>query len=150
KILGDESSNPESSDLATMTSGTSLPGLILGTAPYMSPEQARGKPLDKRSDIWAFGTVLFEMLTGQRVFAGETATDVIGAITHMEPRWELLPAETADAIRRLLHRCLAKDVRQRLRDMGDARLEIEAASHESPAGARPEGTGKRGWIFAGA
>ncbi len=148
KILVDEFSNPESSNLDTATAGVSLPGVILGTAPYMSPEQARGKPLDKRTDIWAFGIVLFEMLTGERVFAGETATDVIGAIAYKEPQWESLPAETPEAIRRLLRRCLAKDIRHRLHDIGDARLEIEASSDESSVSSRPQSIGKHVWIVA--
>jgi serine/threonine protein kinase len=139
----DESATAAFSNSATMTSGASLPGVILGTAPYMSPEQARGKPLDKRSDIWAFGTVLFEMLTGRRVFAGETATDVIAAIVHKDPGWESLPTEVPAAIRSLLRRCLAKDIRQRLRDIGDARLEIEAACSESSVDPRPQQGRKR-------
>ena len=105
-------------------------GNILGTAVYMSPEQARGKAVDKRTDIWAFGCVLFEMLTGRPVFEGETVSDVLGAIIHKEPDWEKLPANTPAAIRRLLRRCLAKDAHQRLHDIADARLEIEATLHE--------------------
>ena len=95
-------------------------GTILGTAPYMSPEQARGKIVDKRTDIWAFGCVLYEMLTGRRAFDGETMSDVLAAVLEREPRWEALPAATPPAVRRLLHRCLEKDPRRRLRDIGDA------------------------------
>src|SRR5213078_992179 len=87
-------------------------GVLLGTAAYMSPEQAKGKAVDKRSDIWAFGCVLFEMLTGKQSFSGETLTDI--------------PASTPDAIRRLLRRCLTKDAKQRLRDVGEARITIES------------------------
>jgi serine/threonine protein kinase/Tol biopolymer transport system component len=105
-------------------------GNILGTAAYMSPEQARGMAVDKRTDIWAFGSVLFEMLTGRPAFEGETVSDVLGAIMHKEPDWEKLPAKTPAAIRRLLRRCLAKDAHQRLHDIADARLEIEATLHE--------------------
>jgi eukaryotic-like serine/threonine-protein kinase len=101
------------------------PGVILGTAEFMSPEQARGKLVDKRTDIWAFGCIVYEMLTGRRAFTGETATDVLAAIVTSEPRWDLLPATTPPRIRDLLGRCLQKDPNRRLRDIGDARIEIE-------------------------
>jgi serine/threonine-protein kinase len=101
------------------------PGVILGTAEFMSPEQARGKPVDKRTDIWAFGCIVYEMLTGRRAFTGETATDVLAAIVTSEPRWDLLPATTPLRIRDLLARCLQKDPNRRLRDIGDARIEVE-------------------------
>jgi tetratricopeptide (TPR) repeat protein len=101
------------------------PGVILGTAEFMSPEQARGKPLDKRTDIWAFGCIVYEMLTGRRAFTGETATDVLASIVTSEPRWDLLPATTPPRIRDLLGRCLQKDPNRRLRDIGDARMELE-------------------------
>ncbi len=104
---------------------TTQPGLILGTAGYMSPEQARGRNVDRRTDIWAFGCVLYEMLTAQRTFAGETVTDVLGAIVHREPDWNLLPATTPRRIRALLHRCLRKDVKRRIQAIGDARVSIE-------------------------
>ena len=87
-------------------------GMLLGTAGYMSPEQARGKPVDRRTDIWAFGCVLFEMLGGRRAFDGETVTDVLGAIVHKEPEIDKLPASVPRRIRRLLERCLQKDVDQ--------------------------------------
>jgi eukaryotic-like serine/threonine-protein kinase len=100
-------------------------GLILGTAAYMSPEQARGRPLDRRTDIWSFGCVLFEALTHRRPFGGETASETIAQILEREPDWSLLPDTTARAIELLLRRCLRKDLQNRLRDIGDARLEIE-------------------------
>ena len=100
-------------------------GIILGTAAYMSPEQARGRAVDARTDIWAFGCVLFEMLTGRRPFDGETVTDILGAIVHKEPDWSLLPATLPDSLRRLLERCLAKDQKQRLHNIADVRLEIQ-------------------------
>ncbi len=103
------------------------PGVILGTAEFMSPEQARGKPVDKRTDIWAFGCILYELLTGLRAFTGETTTDVLVAIVTTEPRWELLPQTTPNRVRELLGRCLQKDPGRRLRDIGDARIEIEEA-----------------------
>jgi hypothetical protein len=93
----------------------------------MSPEQARGKAVDKRTDIWAFGCVVYEMLTGRAAFAGETLTDTLAAIVEREPNWRLLPKATPSAIRRLLQHCLEKDARRRLRDIGDARIEIDDA-----------------------
>ena len=104
-----------------------IPGAIMGTAGYMSPEQARGKPVDKRSDIFSFGCVLFEMLTGAGPFPGETVTDSLGAILHREPNWLLLPTSTPRRVRELLINCLAKDRKNRLHDIGDARLELERA-----------------------
>jgi serine/threonine protein kinase len=103
-------------------------GMVLGTAPYMSPEQARGKPADRRTDIWAFGCVLYEMLTGRAVFAGETLSDTLAAILERDPDWRLLPAGTSTTLRRLLRRCLQKDPARRLHDIADARLDLEDAS----------------------
>jgi len=108
----------------SLTAATSE-GTILGTARYMSPEQARGKPVDRRSDIWSFGCVMFETLTNSRPFDGETVSDTIVRILEHEPDWRLLPAATPAPIRHLLRRCLQKDLPRRLRDIGDARLEIE-------------------------
>ncbi|MCZ6714595.1 MAG: protein kinase, partial [Deltaproteobacteria bacterium] len=105
----------------------------LGTTPYMSPEQASAKPLDKRTDIWAFGCTLYEALSGRRAFPGETVASTIAAIHGREPDWERLPTQTPTRIRELLRRCLAKDLDGRLRDIGDARLEIEAALGELAA-----------------
>ncbi|HET9886164.1 MAG TPA: serine/threonine-protein kinase, partial [bacterium] len=109
----------------TITAGATLRGEVLGTASYMSPEQARGKQVDKRTDIWAFGCVLFETLTGVSPFRGETIADTLAAIVRAEPEWKHLPAETPHAIRRLLRRCLEKDVNRRLHDIADARIELE-------------------------
>jgi len=114
--------------MPTVTSAGSAAGIILGTAAYMSPEQARGKAVDRRTDIWAFGCVLYEMLTGRRAFDGETVTDVLAAVVSREPDWDALPAATPRAIRALLARCLDKDARMRLRDIGEARVVLEAAS----------------------
>ena len=102
-------------------------GLILGTAAYMSPEQAAGKAVDKRTDLWAFGVVVMEMLTGRPVFTGETVSHVLASVLKNDPDWTALPATTPAAIRRLLRRCLEKDRKQRLSDAADARLEIEEA-----------------------
>ena len=100
-------------------------GIVLGTAAYMSPEQARGRPVDRRADIWAFGAVLFEMLTGKRASPSEDVTDTIVSVISKEPDWSALPAETPTALRRLLVRCLKKDPKARLRDIGEARVQIE-------------------------
>jgi eukaryotic-like serine/threonine-protein kinase len=102
-------------------------GVLLGTAAYMSPEQTRGKAVDKRSDIWAFGCVLYEMLTGQRAFGGEDVTDTLAAVVRAEPAWDALPEGVSPSVRVILHRCLQKDPKRRLRDIGDAGLEIEEA-----------------------
>jgi len=109
----------------TITADYTKPGVILGTAPYMSPEQARGRQVDKRSDVWSFGVILFECLTGQMLFAGETATDSIGAILHKELDLKGLPPGTPSIVGYLLKRCLERDRKLRLRDMGDARIELE-------------------------
>jgi hypothetical protein len=112
------------SGLTTGLEGTSHPGAILGTAAYMSPEQARGLTVDKRTDVWAFGAVLFEMLTGERAFPGSSAADIFAAVIHTEPDWRKLPAGVPAGIVRVLRRCLTKEPQQRLRDIADARLEI--------------------------
>jgi eukaryotic-like serine/threonine-protein kinase len=116
----------------TMTSPAMMTGagMILGTAAYMSPEQARGKTVDKRADIWAFGCVLYEMLTGKTAFGGETLTDIVAAVVTNEPDWAALPANTPAAARALLRRCLQKDLGRRLQHVGDARIEIEEAIAE--------------------
>jgi eukaryotic-like serine/threonine-protein kinase len=102
-------------------------GLILGTCAYMSPEQARGLPVDKRTDVWAFGCLLFEMLTGRRAFAGETVPETMTAVLEREPDWPRLPENTPQTVRRLLRRCLEKDPHHRLHDIADARIEIDDA-----------------------
>jgi serine/threonine-protein kinase len=111
-------------------------GVILGTVGYMSPEQARGAPVDKRTDVWAFGCVLYEMLTGHAAFARRTSSDSIAAILEHEPDWRTLPASTPPAIVRLLQRCLEKDVGPRLRDIGDARSEIDEARSDLSSSSR--------------
>jgi Tol biopolymer transport system component len=121
-------------------------GFILGTAAYMSPEQARGRPVDERTDIWAFGCVLFEMLAGRRPFGpADSVADAIAAAISREPEWNTLPASTPDSVRRLLRRCLQKDPSRRLRHIGDAKLEIEDAAEPVSARApgEPDGRGSR-------
>jgi len=117
----------------TLTVGGTRQGVLLGTAAYMSPEQARGQSVDKRADIWAFGCVLYEMLTGRMAFAGATVSDHIAAILERDPDWAALPTTTPPAIQRLLRRCLEKDTKRRLHDIADARIEIdEAAARSGP------------------
>jgi serine/threonine protein kinase/Tol biopolymer transport system component len=111
----------------SVVAGNTVEGAILGTAAYMSPEQARGQPVDKRTDIWAFGCVLFEMLTGRAPFARATVSDTLAAILEAQPEWHLLPSSTPPHIRRLLERCLTKDMKRRIRDIADARIEIDDA-----------------------
>jgi len=105
--------------------GASVPGVILGTAAYMSPEQAKGKDADRSSDIWALGCVLYEMLTAHATFEGETIAEIFAAVFKAEPDWRRLPAETPEAIRRLLRRCLQKDRNERLKSADAARIEIK-------------------------
>ena len=114
----------------TISMGGTQPGVILGTAAYMSPEQARGKPVDKRADVWAFGCVLWEMLTGRMAFGGETTSHSILAVLDRTPDWRLLPETAPPAVVRLLQRCLEKDPERRLNDIADARIEIDDARGE--------------------
>jgi serine/threonine protein kinase/Tol biopolymer transport system component len=131
KALEPASVAPNVSQSPTITSpAMTQAGMILGTAAYMSPEQAKGRPADKRSDIWAFGCVFYEMLAGGRAFTGEDVTDTIVSVVSKEPEWSALPAATPYAVRRLLLRCLKKDARGRLRDIGEARIEIDESSAE--------------------
>jgi serine/threonine protein kinase len=123
----DPDGDPKIAHSPTITISATHGGIILGTAAYMSPEQARGKSVDKRADIWAFGCVLFEMLTGHKAFDRETVSDTMAAILEREPEWRRLPASTPPTVRRLLQRCLTKDVGRRLRDIGDACLELDDA-----------------------
>ena len=133
-------------------------GRLLGTPTYMAPEQARAKPIDRRVDIWAFGCVLFECLTGRRAFEGESMTDVLGAVLHTTPDLATLPPGTPPAVRELLERCLEKDPRRRLRDIGEARLLLERAATGATgatrpaagagAGAAPDVKRSRPWLLA--
>ncbi len=124
----------------TVTAHRTSEAVILGTAAYMSPEQARGKPVDQRADIWAFGCLLYEMLSGRQAFAGETVSDIIASILQREPDWSLLPPATSPAVCRLLRRCLQKDRHRRLHSAADVWLELEEVEHEPPE-SREEATG---------
>ena len=126
EAVGDPSESP------TRTAAATRAGVIMGTAAYMSPEQARGKPLDKRTDIWSFGCVLYEILTGRRAFGNETAIDTISAILGREPDWRRVPEAIPAGVRRLLRRCLEKDSRRRLHDVADARIELEDLERKGP------------------
>jgi serine/threonine-protein kinase len=134
--------DPASCDTCASPPNT-IAGVILGTAAYMSPEQARGQPVDKRTDIWAFGCVLYEMLTGRAPFARETTSDSMAAILARDPDWAALPRDLSPVVGRLIRRCLTKDRQHRLRDIGDARLEIEEAL-ASPA-ATPHAPVEKAW-----
>ncbi len=125
--------------------------MILGTPAYMSPEQARGQVLDKRTDIWAFGCVLYEMLTGTRAFAANDVSGTLARVLMTEPDWDALPASTPTSIRRLLQRCLEKDPKRRLRDIGDVGFQIEDAQNAAPSGAaiaRLSKSQERAWWIA--
>ena len=117
-------------------------GVILGTAAYMSPEQARGRVVDKRTDVWAFGCVLFEMLTGARAFGGDTVTDTLARVLEREPDWHMLPASLPTAVRTVLDRCLRKDPAKRIHDISDARIELE---NDAPANQPPAAHPGRRW-----
>ncbi|MCG6925344.1 MAG: serine/threonine-protein kinase [Acidobacteria bacterium] len=129
---GVSGSTPDLSQSPTLAHTGTAAGLILGTAAYMAPEQARGKPVDKRADIWAFGVLLWEMLTGRQLYTGETVSDVLAAVLTREPDWTELP-EGARHLRRVLERCLEKDPRRRLRDIGDVRMDVERAQEAGAA-----------------
>ncbi len=120
-------------DSPTLSVAATQAGVILGTAAYMSPEQARGKPVDRRTDIWSFGSVLFEILAGKRPFQGETVSDTLAAILKSDPDWNVLPADIPPRIRELTRRCLRKDPKQRLQAIGEARIAIEETIHDTGA-----------------
>jgi len=131
---GDMSPAHDLSHSPTVTSGGTRQGVILGTASYMSPEQARGKPVDRRTDIWSFGCVLYETLSGRRAFEGETSSDVLASVLTRDADWKALPAGTPSRVRDVLRRCLQKDPNRRLHDAADARIELEDASTELSSG----------------
>jgi len=142
KALADEGPAGEASAKSpTLSVLATRAGTILGTAAYMSPEQARGKRLDKRTDVWSFGCVLYEVLTGRQAFGGDSITDVLAAVVGKEPDWSLLPPETPAHVRRLLRLCLEKDANKRLRDIGDAWIAGEEQKPLPTVAAR-----KRSWV----
>ena len=123
--------NLSASPTISLTAAATQMGMVIGTAAYMSPDQASGAPVDKRADSWSFGAVLFEMLTGRRAFDGETMSHVLAAVLKAEPDWSFVPTERPAAIHTLLRRCLAKERRRRVPDIGMARLEIDDATTAS-------------------
>jgi eukaryotic-like serine/threonine-protein kinase len=127
KAFATDTATEDPSNSPTLSMNPTMHGVIMGTAAYMSPEQARAKPVTKATDIWAFGCVLYELLTGKQAFHGEDVTDILAAVVRAEPDWNRLPEATPPAIRTLLRRCLRKDRRQRLQDATDVRIEIEEA-----------------------
>ena len=142
-------SAPDLSQSPTLAHTGTAAGLILGTAAYMSPEQARGRAVDKRADVWAFGVVLFEMLTGRRLFIGETVSDTLAAVLRQEIDWSALPAGTPPAVRALLRRCLEREPKKRLRDIGEARIALESplGSSAIASAVAADGTRTRGaWL----
>jgi len=145
-LLGDTSSGTDSelSQSPTLTRHGTQVGVILGTAAYMSPEQAKGKRVDRRTDIWAFGAVVYEMLTGKRAFPGEDVSDTLAAVLRAEPDFEALPAETPNSLRVVLRLCLSKDVTERVQSTGDVRLAMRGAFETAalPAGVV---SGQFGW-----
>ncbi len=163
KALADDPAAADLSSSPTLTAAATRAGLILGTAGYMSPEQARGKAVDRRADIWSFGVVLFEMLAGAQAFGGETISDTLAAVIKEEPDWKRLPASTPGAIRRLLRRSTEKDAKRRLQAIGEARIAIEdylahpgeepaagsGAAASAPARLVPEPLWKRAVPWAG-
>jgi eukaryotic-like serine/threonine-protein kinase len=144
KALDPLASLPDMSQSPTITTpAMTRAGMILGTAAYMSPEQAKGRAVDKRSDLWAFGCVLFEMLTGHRTFGGENVSDTLAHVLMKDPDWTALPPDTPAPILRLLRRCLEKDRKRRLADIADARAEIDDASAEPATIGPPAAMGRR-------
>jgi hypothetical protein len=154
KALEDETTEPELQNSPTLSAAATRTGVLLGTAAYMSPEQARGKRVDRRADIWAFGCMLYEMLAGRAAFTGETTSDILASVIRAEPDWSSLPGSVPPRIHELLHRCLQKDAKQRLRDIGDARIIIEealsgyVASEAVPAGGLTRSLRDRGMVWA--
>jgi len=144
KALSGDASSPDVTHSPTITAQATQAGVVMGTAAYMSPEQARGKAVDKRADIWAFGAVLYEMLTGQKAFEGETVSDVLAGVLRAEIDFSKLPPGTPAAVRDMLRRCLDRDPKHRLRDIGDARIALEdlasSASGRLPAAEVPAPT----------
>jgi len=137
KVIEAVQPSPAGEETATVVAAMTQAGVVMGTVPYMSPEQASGKPVDRGTDIWAFGCVMYEALTGRRAFPGKTTTEIMVGILDREPEWDALPANTPENVKRLLRRCLAKDPRSRLHDIGDARLELEDALAGPASGPMP-------------
>ena len=156
KAVEDPLASSELANSPTLTLGATRAGIILGTAAYMSPEQAHGKPADRRADIWSFGAVLYEMLTGKPAFTGESVSDTLASVLKIDPDWNQLPSDTPRAIRKLLQRCLTRDRKQRLQAIGEARIIIDdvlsGSADDRATAARPSTRWQRGaplaWMAA--
>jgi len=135
KAVAGDPSSPDATQSPTITAAATQAGVIIGTAAYMSPEQARGRAIDKRSDIWAFGAVVYEMLTGKKAFEGETISDTLAAVLRADVDWSALPPETPSPVRRVLRRCLDRDLKTRYHDVADARIAMDEAPEPSAAAA---------------
>jgi Tol biopolymer transport system component len=137
KAVAGDPSTPDATQSPTLTAAATKAGVVIGTAAYMSPEQARGQAVDKRADIWAFGAVLYEMLTGKRAFGGETVSDTLASVLVRDPDWSALPASATPAVRRVLKRCLDRNSKTRLHDIADARLEMDETVDAGEPSAAP-------------
>ncbi|HEY7574115.1 MAG TPA: protein kinase, partial [Thermoanaerobaculia bacterium] len=148
KALTGDASSPEVSHSPTLTAAATQAGVVIGTAAYMSPEQARGRSVDKRADIWAFGAVLYEMLAGRKVFEGETVSDTLAAVLKTDPDWSRLPGSTPVNVRKVLKKCLDRDREKRIHDIADARIELEerAEAIEPVAASQLRRGGLPAWI----
>ncbi len=149
KALNADRSSPDMTRSPTITAAATQAGVVLGTAAYMSPEQARGKAVDKRADIWAFGAVLYEMLAGRKAFEGETVSDVLAAVLRAEIDWAALPKETPSSARRVLRRCLDRDAKTRIHDIADARLDLDEKPESAAAAAVVSVPGRRSSMASG-
>ena len=153
KAVSGDSSSPDATHSPTLTAAATQGGVVIGTAAYMSPEQARGKTVDRRADIWAFGTVLYEMLAGRRVFEGETVSDTLAAVLRADVDWSALPPETPASVRRALRRCLDRDLKTRFHDVADVRIAMDEPLETPPTAAAaraPRAAGSRLWPFLAA
>lgn len=152
KVFQDQAEDSGPSQSLAITDEMTQPGMVLGTAAYMSPEQAKGKKIDKRTDIWAFGCILFECLTGKRTFHSDTATETLASILNAEPHWEALPTSIPGNLMVLLRRCLQKDPKERVHDIADARIELNESLHPTAMAAQPPIRARRlpslPWIIA--
>jgi Tol biopolymer transport system component len=147
KALTGDASSPEVTHSPTLTAAATQAGVVIGTAAYMSPEQARGRSVDRRADIWAFGAVLYEMLSGRKAFEGETVSDTLAAVLKTDPDWSRLPSTTPVNVRKVLKKCLERDREKRLHDIADARIELDEKA-EAPAAtiAAPTRRGPAAWV----
>lgn len=150
KAFDEESVATDASDSPTLSAGQTRAGIILGTAGYMSPEQARGISVDKRSDIFSFGSLVFEMLTGRRAFDGELVSDALASVIRSVPDWNVLPPNLNARLHELLRRCLEKDPGQRRRDIGDVRIELEQIHSGGDASTRVAASPEPRWRMAAA